>query len=233
VFQFHIQPVQGVEDERVVVRHMPFLSKSGSNERNLRILQSIPEEELTTGLMYHLHLELAMDDQIEESVEMAKKVLERPDLGRPERYELFLNLAQVSDDPNVKQALLHQAYMSDPRRREALSLLANHSLNYAHNESGLAYARQMMATPTPRITEWNDRAAAYGWVGDDIFAQALRANGYRDEAEMVRRRAFKKQAGRGSRWCTQRAAGRNKRRYAEDLAGFRGEARPGRTHFRF
>ncbi len=57
-YEFTIQPVQAIEDERVVIQHLPHREKTGSNDRNLRILRSIPDDEMTTGLLYHLHIEL-------------------------------------------------------------------------------------------------------------------------------------------------------------------------------
>ncbi len=194
-FEFAIQPVQAVEDERVVVQHLPNHGKGGSNERNLRILRSIPDEEMTTGLLYHLHIELCVANEVAASVEVAKRVLARPDLGKPEKMELFLNLAQVTEDPAMRASLYHQAHAADPRRREPLMMLANHAMNMNEPESALAFSRQMMATPRPTFKEWNERAAIYEWLGDDIHAQALRANGFRLEAEIVRLERFEKERG--------------------------------------
>lgn len=191
-YKFNIEPVQAIEDERVIIKHMPHLSKIGSSERNLRILEAMEEDKLPTGMLYHKHVELAIAKRIPESVEVAEKLLGREDLGRAERYELFLNIAQVDSDPMRKQQLYLQAYAADPRRREALGLLAVHNMNYQKNESGLAYARAMMSLPPPHNPEWNNRGAVYDWVGDDIYAQALRANGMADQAEQLRKETIKR-----------------------------------------
>lgn len=189
-FEFQISPPT-VEDERVIITHLPHLTKTGSNPRNLRILESLDEAEMTTGLLYHYHVELALAERIEDSVRLAQATLARPDLGRPEKYEIFLNLAQATAEPNTKAALLLQAYAAHPGRREALFLLANNSMNFGMPEDGLAYARQMMALPPPEQWQWTDRRAIYGWAGDDMFAQALRANGFFGPAEMFRRQQLK------------------------------------------
>ena len=194
-YEFTIQPVQAIEDERVVIQHLPHHEKTGSNDRNLRILRSIPDAEMTTGLLYHLHIELCVIGDIAGSVEVAKKVLARDDLGKPERMELFLNLAQVSEDPRQKEALYFQAYASDPRRREPLLMLCNHAMNNNEPDVALAFARQMMATDRPAAKEWNERAALYEWLGDDIYAQALRANRMYPQAEIVRQNRFKTEGG--------------------------------------
>jgi len=195
-FDFHIKPPQAIEDNRVVVTHLPDLKKQESNGRNLRILRSIPEKEMTCGLWYHLHQELGLAKDVAGSVNAAKKALGSKDIGRPEKYEIYINLAQhTASEPEQKTPLLHAAYAADPTRREALLLLANDALNSNQVEDGLAYARQMRATPLPSFTPWNSREAVYGWVGEDIFAQALRANNRMEEAESVRIESMRKAGG--------------------------------------
>jgi hypothetical protein len=186
-FKFHIEPVQAVEDLRVQVVHMPHLNKSGSSERNLQILKSIPDQDLTPGMLYHLQGELAIAGDTLGAVQTAQRALKSPELGRPERYELFLNLAQLATAPGAKESMLVHAYMADPRRREALALLACHSMDSCKPDVALAYARQMMATVQPKNPDWNDRAAAYGWLGEEVYSQALRLSGLAAEAEFVRK----------------------------------------------
>ena len=194
-FKFHVEPVSGCEDSRVVVRHVPHISKSGSNERNLTILKAIPPEEMNAGLWYHLQGELAGTGDLVGSVEAAKSALACPELGTPERYELFLNLGRMATEQQQKITLFHQAYAADPTRREAIGLLVSTALDAGLNEQALAYARQMMATIRPNKHEWNDREAAYGWLGNDLYAQALRAAGYPQEAELVRQECFRQAGG--------------------------------------
>ncbi len=194
-FTFHVEPVQACEDQRVIVTHLPNLSKAGSNERNLRILKSIPSHKMNAGLWYHLQGELAGAGDIPGSIASAKKALASPDLGRPERYELFLNLARLADDPGTKEGFLHEAYKADPRRREALGLLTCNALDYDRTEIAWSYARQMMATPGPSEKQWNDREAAYTWIGEDIYCQALRACGRLDEANRIRHLSLERAGG--------------------------------------
>jgi len=194
-FVFAENPVHGMEDQRVVVTHLPHLNKSGSSERNLRILKSIPEKDLSAGLLYHLQGELALSGDITGSIKVAERALRAPDLGRPERYELWLNLAQLSTHPRAKESMLQAAYAADPRRREALGLLACHSMDYGASDLALAYGRQMVATLPPASPDWNDRAAVYGWLGEEIYSQVLRVNGYEAEAEALRRMMLQKAGG--------------------------------------
>lgn len=191
-FEFAIQPVKAIEDQRVIVTHLPHNSKTGSNERNLRILRSIPEEEMNAGLWYHLQGELAGAGDIPGSVAAARRALACPEIGKPEKYELFLNLARLSDIPAQKESFLHEAFKADPERREALCMLACLAMDSGKKSLALSFARQMAATLEPAVQEWNHRPSMYDWLGDDVYMQALRCNGLMDEAETIRREGFKR-----------------------------------------
>lgn len=186
-FKFNVEPVVAAHDESVIITHLPDRKKAGSNARNLRILESIPPDQMTTGLRYHQHVEYVIAGRMDDAVAAAKTCLADPELGRAERYEIHLNLNSATRDPNLRAAFLHQAYAADPTRREALGLLTNLAMNHGKKHDALAYASQMMATQPQGQVEWNDRPALYGWVGDDLYAQALRMNGYNAQAEQVRR----------------------------------------------
>lgn len=186
--EFKVSPVKAGQDDAVVVLHLPKDEKTGSHERNLRIMSSIPDAEMTTGMLFHLHEELTIAKRIDEAVGVAKKILARPDLGRPEKMDLFLNLAASASDPSVVYEFLIQAYSADPRRREPLAHLCNHMIGYGHPTFALAFARQMLSIPEPPVEKrvWNHRAMFYGWLGEDLYAQALRISGHMAAAEEVR-----------------------------------------------
>ena len=186
-FTFKIEPVQAVEDQRIVITHMPHLSKFGSNERNLRILESIPVEEMNCGQLYHLQGELAAVGRLDESVAICQKALAHKDLGVPEEYELWLNLVKMSKDPAEKETLLLQAMKTDPSRREAFGVMAGHCLDHGLAPHGLAWARMMMALPRSEAPDWNERGAFYGYLAEDILCQALRCNRQTAEAEAIRK----------------------------------------------
>lgn len=194
-FDFAIQPIQSVQDDRVIITHLPHLDKSGSNERNLRILKSIPEEQYTAGLLYHMQAELAAAGDHEGSVKAATRALAMPELAKPERFELFLNLANMTQDPAQKETCYLQAYATDPRRAEPLAFLACNCMDYGRNEDALAFARQMRATRQPQKYEWNERPEIYSWLGDEIYGQALRVNGKKNVAEIVRKETMQKAGG--------------------------------------
>jgi predicted O-methyltransferase YrrM len=187
-FEFHVKNPTATMDDRVVITHLPYSGGKGdSHSRNLRILRSIPEDQMTGGQWYHMAGELAAIGKETESLEACKKALADPTLGKPEKYEIYMNLARISEEPNTRAALLHQAYAADPERREALGLLAHHEMDYGTPRAALAYARQMMATIRPNNGDWNERAGAYGWLGNDIYCQALRCNGAFEAAEDIRK----------------------------------------------
>lgn len=190
-FDYHIQPVQAVQDERVVITHLPDVSKkNGGNPRNLRILKSIPENQQTPGLLYHLAGELKGAGDIAGMVRVATKAIQSPDLGKPERYDMFIMMADSDENPNTIENFLHLAYKTDPQRREALYLLAHNALNYGNPPLALSYARQMMATHRPELKDWNERAACYGFAGAEMMERCLRANGYFMDAELLRRQTL-------------------------------------------
>lgn len=184
-FQFDLM-VDAESDDRVVVEHLPKPSKTGSVERNLRILQSIPPAEMTPGLWFHLHQELKGAGRIAEAIDAAKQALSSQDIGQPEKYELLCDLARMAGRPDLSGAYLIQAYAADPCRREALGMLACTAIDLGRPRDALAYARQMIATERPQAWSWNDRQSAYGWLGFDVLQQALRANDRFGEAEEIR-----------------------------------------------
>jgi hypothetical protein len=194
-FRFDIEPVSTVMDESVVIQHLPHLTKTGSNDRNLRILESIPDDQMTVGLKYHYFGELMGAGRIQEAIPLAIQLITEEDLGKDERYDLLLSLCIQTSDLKQRTDLLHEAFKADPARREALGVLACNAMDSGNPEWALAFARQMVATATPEIQSWNSRQPFYGYVGDDIYQQALRVNGLFAEAEIIRREILKKQGG--------------------------------------
>jgi len=197
--EFTPAPAKALRDDLVTVVHLPKPEKTGSHGRNLRILKSMPDEELKTGLLFHLNEELLLAGKVDEAVAVAQKILAQPDLGRPEKMELFINLATAAKDPLQVETLLHQAYQADPRRREPLAYLANHMLNWDHPDFALAYVRQMRSIPAPAIEDetWNHRRPHYGWLGEELYSQCLRACGKFAEGDAIQDAAI--QAAGGAR----------------------------------
>jgi hypothetical protein len=194
-FLFRVEPVNAAQDDGVVIVHAPRHDKTGSNERNLRILKSIPEKDMHPGLLYHLHGELMGIGDKQGAAEAATRAFNDRRLGKPEKYEMLMNLARMAEQPSEKEVWLHEAYRCDPARRESLGVLSGNALDFGRPDLALVYAQQMRATPPPRKTDWNHRSGFYGWLGDDIYQQALRMNGAELEANKLRMMGFMKAGG--------------------------------------
>lgn len=179
-----------------VVVHLPHADepKQGS-DRNLRILESIPESERDITVLYHLHGELmARPDRKAEAVKLATDLARRPDCKPTERYELFLNLCEMIRPPvletnspeyNTMMTALHAAYKCQPFRREALALLGAMHLDLGDLASAEAYLRAMMALPRPAEMPWTHRDGLYGWAGETLWTQLLRMGGQIERADKI------------------------------------------------
>ena len=194
-FEFRIKDTPSALDDSVVIQHLPKLSKTGSNDRNLRILQSIPEEDRTPGLKYHLFNELYGAQKTDEAVALGTELIANETLAKDERYDVLVSLVCHTDNLDSRVALLHEAHKCDPTRREALGVLSCTMMDMGLPASAMAYARQMAATLEPQNHAWNSRRPFYGYIGDEIYAQALRVNGRFADAEVVRRDSLKRHGG--------------------------------------
>ena len=194
-FEFKNKSIVAATDDSIVVQHLPKLEKRGSNDRNLRILESIPPDQMTSGLWYHLFNELVGAGRLTEAVTLGAKLIEGDDLGKDERYDVLMQLVMQTTNLDERRALLHEAHRTDPTRREALGILACTMIDDGKPEWAMAYARQMAATLRPAQESWNSRKPFYGYVGDDIYQQALRACGRFVDAEKVRRSMLQKNGG--------------------------------------
>jgi glycosyltransferase involved in cell wall biosynthesis len=82
-------------DEPTVIHLPDDEPKQGSN-RNLTILESIPEAERTVSEIYHLHGEYMGQGRKAEAMALAKQALAHPGLKATERYELCLNICELA-----------------------------------------------------------------------------------------------------------------------------------------
>jgi hypothetical protein len=181
-----------------VVVHLPHADEpKQGNDRNLRILESIPEAERDISTLYHLHGELmARPERKAEAVKLAADLARRPDCKPAERYELFLNLCEmvrpeILETDSVEYATmltaLHAAYKCQPNRREALALLGAMHLDIGDMVNAEAYIRAMMALPRPAEKMWTHRDGLYGWAGEALWTQFLRMSGQTQKADSIER----------------------------------------------
>jgi hypothetical protein len=178
------------------VVHLPDDEPKQGNNRNLTILESIPEAERTVSELYHLHGEYMGHGRKAEAIALAKQALAHPDLKSTERYELCLNIAELArpeiletdtTEHNAMLTALHSAYRTQPNRREALALLGAMHLDLGDLVTAEAYLRAMMALPRPIEKPWTHRDGLYGWAGEALWAQWLRLTGQADKADAIER----------------------------------------------
>lgn len=187
-----------VDTSSFAVVHAPRADRESSGERNLRILESVPEAERSHGHLFYLFTELTRAEGGRgECVEIAKKFLTHPDSGEAERYEVALQLASLSDDAATIAQWLTHAQGEAPHRAEALYELANLELTHGKDpRRALAFARQASLAKMPsRGADWNYRRAFYGWATKDLLRQATRNAGQIVKADAMESIALR-QSGR-------------------------------------
>jgi hypothetical protein len=150
---------------------------------------------MTPGLKYHMFQEKLGAGQKDEAIALGVQLLTESELGKDERYDVLLTMVLQTNDTRQREDLLHAAYRVDPARREALGVLSGTAIDEGRNVEALAYARQMSATPEPARPSWNSRTAFYGYTGDEILQQAMRANGLKADAERLRLASLHKHGG--------------------------------------
>jgi hypothetical protein len=180
--------------DQPTVIHLPDNEAKQGNDRNLRILESIPPEERTARDLYHLQGELMGLGRKDEALALGQELVTREDVAPVERYEVLLNIAEqarpaVIERPSPEYsamcAALHAAYALMPNRREALALLGALHLDIYDLERAEAYLRQMIATPRPVNKPWTHRESLYGWGGEQLWTQLLRLTGRTAQADKI------------------------------------------------
>jgi len=173
------------QTDRVRLVHIPRHDRECSKDRNLRILESIPEEKRTHSHTFYLMNEYARIKDAK-AVELARSFLAHPEGGGPERYETFMMLAAMAEELPDKAAIYAQAFNEDPSRAEALYELTALSMSFDEPERALAYARHMMTCEWPDKPSWNHRKMFYEFFREDLYLQALRINGRSMESDTRR-----------------------------------------------
>lgn len=173
------------QTDAVKIIHIPRGDKECTKERNLRILESIPEVDRTHAHTFYLMTEYVRRKD-PKAVELAKEFLAHPEGGQAERFETFMTLAGMAEDYADKAAIYTQAFSEDPSRVEPLYELTALSMSCGQPERALEYARHMMACKWPENPCWNHRKLFYGFFREDLYLQALRMNGHALESDTRR-----------------------------------------------
>ena len=173
------------QTDRVRIVHAPRLDRDCSQDRNLRILEAVDEEERTHSHMFYLLCEYARRKDAR-AIELAQRFLAHPKSATPERYETYMTLAAMTEDPAAKAAIHVQAFAEDPSRSEALYELTSLSLICDQPERALNFAGHMMTCKWPDAPSWNHRRMFYGFARADLYLQAMRAAGQVIESDTRR-----------------------------------------------
>jgi len=168
------------------VLHAPRHDRQPSNDRNLRILECIPEDDRTIAHHWYYFCELARQDETKaKAIEAGKMFLSHPESSEAERYEAFMVFAQMAEDAAQTASFLTSAWAESPGRAEALYELASLSMVSGNLERAQAYIAQALACKWPAKAFWNHRRPFYGWLTRDLQRQILRVGGQPKKADVL------------------------------------------------
>ena len=159
------------------------------DERNLRILESIPEGDRTISQRFHVFQSLIALDRNQEAIPKAIEFIGLEGVGKNERYEAFFQLARLAHDDETKREMLLQALATDPCRPEAYGELCLANIP-TDPQASLGWASAMSAIREPQDAPWNLRRAYFGQLGIGLRGMALRANGRSEEANALETNHF-------------------------------------------
>ena len=159
----------------VKIVHAPISHRAPNNERNMRILESIPEAERTNSHRFHYMQTLDLVGRHHEAKNEAAMLIQDPEISAVEKYQIYCFLAKSTSEPMRSQLYL-QAVATDPSRREAYAELCKGAFARQKPEEMIAWARCLNAQPKPREWPWNARRTLWGREGVEAHAMALRAN---------------------------------------------------------
>ena len=177
--------------EHAEIVHASEPRHSSRDERNLRIIESIPEDERSISQMFHHMQSLVALGRRDEAIMSAINFVREEEAGDNEKYEAFFQLAQLSDDIQTRITMLTQALVTDPGKREAYGELALALLTVAPTKS-LGLTKAMLALDMPQNPPWNLRRPYYGALGVSLRGMALRANSAIEEADILETNHFLK-----------------------------------------
>jgi glycosyltransferase involved in cell wall biosynthesis len=159
------------------------------DERNLRILESIPEDKRTISQHFHVFQSLIALDRDAEAIPKAIQFIGMEGVGKNERYEALFQLARLATDSDQKHAMLLQAVATDPTRREAYGELGLACVPH-DAPAALGWTTAMGALSIPQEAPWNLRRSYYGQLGVHLHGMALRVNNRQEEADTMEANHF-------------------------------------------
>ena len=198
----HLEPIPGarrLQADGIVIDHLPGTNRKDTpNDRNIRILESLPFE---PRWGFYVCQEYEIVGRHQEKIDAALQALngwksDRSKLQACEAYELFMMLSRWSTDPENKLQLLREAWGLEPWRREALAYMSALYADRNDAQAALATSRMMMVLPEPQLKPWTHRAGLYKQAGLSVYTYALRMNGHLEEADKLEKQYFASQGSR-------------------------------------
>ena len=159
----------------VKIVHAPISHRAPNNQRNMRILESIPEAERTVSQRFHFMQTLDLVGRHDEAMNEGAKLVQDPEVPPVEKYQIYCFLAKGAQEPMRSQLYL-QAVAIDPSRREAYAELCKGAFARQKPQEMIAWARCLRSQPKPYEWPWNARRSLWGREGIEAHAMALRAN---------------------------------------------------------
>ena len=201
----HLEPITPetklvrLQDDFSYITHLPGTQrKDKPNERNVRIIESLPSE---PRYQFYVCQEYHALGRFDDAVKTATEALtawqkDKSLLQSCEAYELFILLASWNENPEGKFAFLREAWAIEPWRREALCFLSAVYADAGKRQESLAVARMAMSLPRPQETPWTHREALYRWAGIYVYTYALRLNDKIAEADDLEAKIFSQAKGK-------------------------------------
>ena len=171
------------------ITHVPKTNKSGSGERNKRILAA--ETEGAGMNWYYIAMEDFLRGQYQKAIGPCLLALEHPDVGATERYQLLCMAGVMCAAPEKKREYLGKAITLHPTRKEAHGHLAVQLMDEGNLHEASRLLQVVETLPRPAGVIWNLDAKWYGHLPKMLLSHCLRAAGQREDADRCEREAFR------------------------------------------
>jgi glycosyltransferase involved in cell wall biosynthesis len=157
--------------------HDPVGAKAGGRKRNLRLLTA--ELERAPEHYFYVHQEYVYLGHTQNAQRFGELALGLPGLADTLKYQVLLNLAEITAEKEKVRAYAMRAWYIFPQHREALASLVRCAFQDDLPEQALYFAKIMAALPVPPDArrQWWHEPRWYGWAGDDLLERAQRLNG--------------------------------------------------------
>jgi glycosyltransferase involved in cell wall biosynthesis len=171
------------------ITHVPKTNKTGSGDRNKRILAS--ETEGAGMNWYYIAMEDFLRGQYQKAIGPCLLALEHPDVGATERYQLLCMAGVMCAAPDKKRKYFGQAITLHPTRKEAHGHLACQLMDEGNLHEASRLLQVVDSLPRPAGVIWNLDAKWYGHLPKMLLSQCLRAAGQKEDADRCEREAFR------------------------------------------